>query len=599
MAKEDLDRSAGQAGADQPEQEVLLQCSLIDEGFNYRRRYNAAKMASLRADIRAKGLIYPIIVRRLPTGRYQLLVGNRRFKAVVAEFGPDATIKAKVRQLTDAEAMALMMSENGEREDPSVIEDAEGAARMLGLCNGNRDEAAARLGWDRKKLDRRLALMNATQGVRDAYLDEKIGVGHVEILAALRKEVQDRVIDVILKQPTVPTVDQLKAMAEQSLQSLEAAIFDRADCAGCQFNTGNQQALFEQSFSGSRCTNKECYGQKTDSELEARAKTLKDAEAYQVVRIVRPGDNSTLIPLRADGKHAVGEKQALACKSCADFGACVSAVPDSLGKTYTDICFNKTCHDSKVKAFVDEQRAAAAAAEKAATAGAAGASGQEANSIQSEHASGDQAGAGEPDTATGQERPKANPNAIRPVIKEYREGVWRLVFERAALKLSVMQSRALLVALIVHRSSYLNGTEALDRINKATGANLPTFSSGGTKKLLSGLLEFDQKKLADAFQQLPAFVSKDMPIADIVGLLKALDIKIEQFWKVNETFFDMLTKSELDAVCQEIGLAKAAGKTYASLKNGSKKDFVAAMLKVQGFTYEGAIPKLMRWTSGV
>jgi ParB family chromosome partitioning protein len=77
--------------------------------------------------------------------------------------------------------------------------------------------------------------------------------------------------------------------------------------------------------------------------------------------------------------------------------------------------------------------------------------------------------------------------------------------------------------------------------------------------------------------------------------LKALDIKLEQHWRVNESFFDVLTKTELDAVCDEIGLAKAAGKTYTSLKNGSKKDFVAGMLKVEGFEYLGAIPKLMRW----
>jgi len=112
------------------------------------------------------------------------------------------------------------------------------------------------------------------------------------------------------------------------------------------------------------------------------------------------------------------------------------------------------------------------------------------------------------------------------------------------------------------------------------------------------LLEFDQAKLAAAFQQMPAYITADMPIDDMVGFLKALEIKLEEHWQVNETFFEILTKTELDAVCQELGIDKAAGKTYASLKNGSKKDFVAAMLKVQGFTYLGAVPKMMRWTSG-
>jgi ParB family chromosome partitioning protein len=89
-----------------------------------------------------------------------------------------------------------------------------------------------------------------------------------------------------------------------------------------------------------------------------------------------------------------------------------------------------------------------------------------------------------------------------------------------------------------------------------------------------------------------------MPIEDLVGFLQALEVKLEEHWKVNETFFETLTKTELDAVCVEVGLADAAGKHYARLQNGSKKDFVKAMLKVEGFNYLGAIPRMMRWDSG-
>jgi ParB family transcriptional regulator, chromosome partitioning protein len=201
--------------------------SQVKEGFNYRRRYNPEKMASLRESIKSQGLIQPVVVRQLAEDSFQLIAGGRRFKAVVAEFGPEATIKAEVKVMTDAEATAAMLAENNEREDPSVIEDAEGASRMLGLCKGDREEAARRLGWSRNKLDRRLAVMNATQEVRDAYLDDKILVGHVEILAALRKEVQERVIAALLKADRKVTVEELKAMADVSLQSLDAAIFDR------------------------------------------------------------------------------------------------------------------------------------------------------------------------------------------------------------------------------------------------------------------------------------------------------------------------------------------------------------------------------------
>jgi ParB family chromosome partitioning protein len=569
-----------------------IRADLIDADFNYRRRYNPDKMASLRADIRQRGLIQRVILRPRDNGRFQLIVGNRRYRAFVAEFGQDAPVKSEIRILSDVEATAMMAAENGEREDPSVIEDAELASRMLGVVKGDRDEAARRLGWERRKFDRRVALMNATQAVRDAYLEEKIGVGHVEILAALRKEVQERVIQVILQQPAAPSVEQLKAMAEQSLQSLESAIFDRADCAGCQFNTGNQQALFDESFSGTRCTNRECFGQKTEAQLEARKNQLQDS--YQLVRIVRPGDNSTVIALRAEGKRAVGAEQAAACRTCASFGACVSGVPDSLGKVYEDVCFDQACNDQKVNAY----RQRVKDAEETAKAPAAASDQQ------------DSSGAGTPQTPAGETRdrgtqrraadaapPAAAAAQIRNAVKEYRESIWRAVFQRAALKLPMLQNRQLLLALIAHRPGYLDHHKATEGINKALGVDIPTVGAK-TNKVMQIVLTLDQTKVGAALQQLPAYVTKDMPIDDVVGFLQALGVKLEDHWKVNETFFDTLTKTELDAVCVEIGLADAADKHYARLKNGPKKDFVKAMLKVEGFDYVGAIPRMMRWDSG-
>lgn len=570
-------------------QTAEIRADLIDADYNYRRRYNADKMASLQADIRARGIIQRVVVRPRENGRFQLIVGNRRYRAFVAEFGQEAAVKSEIRILSDAEATAMMAAENGEREDPSVIEDAELASRMLGVVKGDRVEAARRLGWDRKKFDRRVALMNATQLVRDAYLDDKIGVGHVELLAALRKEVQDRVIGVFREKDQWPTLEQLKAMAEQSLQSLEAAIFDRAECNGCQYNTGFQQAMFDTSFEGSRCTNKECYTKKTEAELDARKAKLEDT--YQVVRIVRPGDNSTVIALRAEGKRPVGAEQAAACRTCANFGACVSGVPDSLGKVYEEVCFDQACNDEKVAAHRKQLKDADDASKKQ----QAGTDGDGENGRAA--TAGNEA-TGEAATEGRKESPArpASAASIRNAIREYRESIWRAVFHRAALKLPMLQNRMLLLALIAHRPSNLDNHKATDEINKALGVEIPTLGAK-TKKLMQIVMTLDQAKVGAAFQHLAAHVTNDMPIDDVVGFLQALDVKLEDHWKVNETFFEALTKTELDAVCVEIGLADAADKHYSVLKNGSKKDFVKAMLKVEGFNYIGAIPKMMRWDS--
>ncbi|HEX2543286.1 MAG TPA: PRTRC system ParB family protein [Ramlibacter sp.] len=554
-------------------QVAAIRADLIDADFNYRRRYDPQRMASLRADIRARGLIQHLVVRPREDGRFQLIVGNRRYRALVAEFGEQVEVKSEIRLLDDAAATAMMAAENGEREDPSAIEDAELAARMLGVVKGDRDEASRRLGWDRRRFDRRIALMHAVPSVRDAYLQDRIGVGHVEILAALRKDVQERVIEVILQQPVAPGVEQLKAVAEQSLQNLDHAIFERGECQQCQYNTGNQQALFEQSFSGSRCTNRECFGHKTEQELQARAARLQDS--YPLVRIVRPGDNSTVIALRADGKRAVGAVQAAACRSCASFGACVSAVPDSLGKVYEEVCFDQACNNAKVAAWRQQNAPAQEPARPAAAVATP--------PVDTVEPAGNQ-NAGE----------STAPSQIRNAVREHREGVWRAVFQAAALQLPPLRSRQLLLALIAHRAGWIDGRAAMAAANQALGVDIPLVTAR-TRTLVEVLLQLDVHQVEAALQQVAAHVAEDMPIDDVVGLLQALGVKLQQHWCLDERLCTVLTKSELDAVCVEIGLANAIGPPYARLKAGAKKDFIAALLKVQGFDYAGAIPRLMCW----
>lgn len=86
-----------------------------------------------------------------------------------------------------------------------------------------------------------------------------------------------------------------------------------------------------------------------------------------------------------------------------------------------------------------------------------------------------------------------------------------------------------------------------------------------------------------------------MSIEDITGILKFYDIKVASYWKVGKSFFDLLTKNELDAVCEEIGIKQAMGATYAKARNGSKDEFIAAALAVPDFDYAGRIPKLMSY----
>lgn len=556
-------------------------------------------MDELVEDIKRQGILQSILVRgtdpmeqsALPkliklsdikAGKYQVISGNRRVHAVEIALGDEAELPALVRVMTDAEATAAMVSENKVREDTSAIEDAEAAARMLGLLNGDRDETAKRLGWTPQVLNSRLGIMNATEKVRDAYIDEKILLGHVEILAALIKDVQDGVLEKMLARPKVPTVVELKAMAEQTLLKLDAAIFEQAECGGCHYNTGKQQAMFETSFDGTRCTNRGCYEKKTESELESRRQSLSGD--YQVVRIVRPGDNMTVVPLRAAGPKGVGEEQALACRTCGDFGACISAAPDKLGMLFRDVCFNSTCNAEKIDVRVKAEQAV----EDAKNAQAPANNPEVPSDVEGTPKS---KASGETTQKKGPSKPASS--EPRNAVKEYRESVWRKVFQRAALRLPVAQSRALLIALCLHSPRTLAHNDATKAIGKAIGND--DLSSTDAGKLLASILALDQKGLADSLQRIPAFVSTDLAIKAISEMMTALDIKIEQHWRVNDAFFDLLNKTEVDAVCIELGLDKAIGKDYSKLKNGGKAEYIKAILAVEGYDYVGKIPALMRW----
>lgn len=585
-------------GVSFPTTDVAVPVAQLVTGFNYRRRFKQATINELAEDMKLNGLITNLTLRLLEDGRYQIVAGHRRALAFERAFGREALIKGSARAMSDAEAMAAMVSENNCREDPTAIEDAEAATRLLGMVNGDKDEVARRLGWKRPLLDRRLAIMNATDTVRDAFIDEKLDLGHVEILAAMPREAQEKVLVKLLAAPVMPTVGQLKAMAEQVLLGLEAAIFDKTDCNGCQFNTGNQQALFETSFEGSRCTNSGCYGSKTEAELEKRRLALTDT--YQVVRIVRPGDNLTVHPLRAEGKQGVGAEQAKACRTCADFGACISAVPDKLGMDFKDVCFNATCLGEKisvrVKADKNAQEAATAAVESAAQTAIS-------NATESARAGGQpkSEGEGTTDGEAGKSEQKAKAGAVkvgassepRNAVKEFREKIWRGVFHRGALRLPVEQSRALLVALCLYRPSTLDSHAAMQAVQREAG--LLGKGTHNAFSLATDILLLDVKGLGAALHQVPAYVSTSLEIDAIVGFLKALDIKIESYWKINAAFFELLTKTEIDAVCTELGMDKALGKEYAKLKNGGKADYIKAIMAIEGFEYVGKIPTLMRW----
>ena len=408
----------------------------ITAGRNPRKYFDPVRMTEFEASIRVQGLLQPILLR--PKGRdaYEIVAGERRYRAFRSVHGDAASIPAFVREMTDSEADAAALAENVDRESMTSVEEAEAAARILGEHQGNRDEAAARLGWSRTKLDKRLALMYATDKVRDALQAGKILLGHAELLAVCRKEAQDAALDILLRQEKVMSVADFKAHIDRASLVLDTAIFDKTECSGCIHNSGNQSALFAEVISGGRCSNKECFDRKTEAELVVRETALKDD--FQVVRIVRPGENLTLVPLQSEGPKGVGPDQAKACQVCKNFGAVVSAVPDKLGHVYKNMCMDVACNVRMVAAKVKKEAASSADAPRHADG--------HSKEQSATHTKPPVDGSGKATEPSKKTKPPVTYPEPSARIKEYREKLWRAIFQRVVTKLDVADNRALLVA---------------------------------------------------------------------------------------------------------------------------------------------------------
>ncbi|QRD62723.1 PRTRC system ParB family protein (plasmid) [Xanthomonas citri pv. citri] len=331
-----------------------LPCSLLSlpieqvrvkPGHNPRRRFPKAEHEELRDSIRSNGLIHPIAVRKVD-GSFEIIAGERRWRATCELGWP--VIDAKVFECSEADARRMSRVENLNRADLTVPEEAYLAQDQVDDCEGDYGMAARALGWSLSKLRHRLQLLHATSSVMDALMDGQILVGHVELLATLPADQQDRTLPKVIEHKA--TINQLKEQLQGFALPLEQAKFDKAVCNDCPHNSSQQSSLFAEHISGARCTNAGCFGEKTAAWIEQRRVELKDDYTSVELRTeVLPGKT---IPLAMHGTAGVGREQFDACRGCA-FRTCIidNRVGAATGSVEGPLCGNTSCNAEKVAAY--------------------------------------------------------------------------------------------------------------------------------------------------------------------------------------------------------------------------------------------------------
>ncbi len=148
-----------------------------------RERFDPDRLEELEQSIRAQGVLEPVLVRPRPDGGFELVAGERRWRA--ARAAELREIPAVVRDLDDQQALALALVENLQREDLSPIEEARGYERLLDQHDWTQQQLAESLGRSRSSIANRLRLLSLPSDIQDFVRTGDFSAGHARSLISL------------------------------------------------------------------------------------------------------------------------------------------------------------------------------------------------------------------------------------------------------------------------------------------------------------------------------------------------------------------------------------------------------------------------------
>lgn len=167
--------------------------------YQPRTSFDAEAMEELAASIRTLGLIQPITVRKVSEGRYQIISGERRFKA--CRMAGMAMIPAYVRETDDQGMLEMALVENIQRENLDPIETALSYRRLIEECHLTQETMADRVGKKRASVTNTLRLLKLPVKVQHDLKVGLISVGHAKVLLGVEDpEIQQQLCDLTVKE---------------------------------------------------------------------------------------------------------------------------------------------------------------------------------------------------------------------------------------------------------------------------------------------------------------------------------------------------------------------------------------------------------------
>jgi ParB family chromosome partitioning protein len=155
-----------------------------------RSRFNEEKLEELAQSIRVNGLVQPLLLRRAANGRYQIVAGERRWRA--AQRAGLRKVHSVVRNIPDSKLLELALIENIQREELNPIEEAAAYQRLINNLGLTQDEVAQQVGKDRSSIANYLRLLKLPEEVQKMLEDDLITMGHARALLGLDTKDQIR-----------------------------------------------------------------------------------------------------------------------------------------------------------------------------------------------------------------------------------------------------------------------------------------------------------------------------------------------------------------------------------------------------------------------
>ena len=200
---------------------VTLRLSEIEPNRDQPRKiFSEEALNELADSIREHGVLQPLLVRPLPGGSYQLVAGERRWRA--SRMAGLQEVPVVIREMDEEQAMEIALIENLQREDLNAIEEATGYKQLMERYGMTQEQVAKRVGKSRPAIANALRLLNLPPKVMDMVGEGEVSPGHARALLAF--DDQDRIVEIAQKVKTGKySVRDIERMAKNQDEKKEKA----------------------------------------------------------------------------------------------------------------------------------------------------------------------------------------------------------------------------------------------------------------------------------------------------------------------------------------------------------------------------------------